>query len=320
MANYLSRSLGMDAVRVTEAAAVAAARWSGSGDELAADQAAAEAARSVLDALPIEGKVVIGEGPKGLAELLFEGEALGAGGAEVAIAIDALECDTLAARGGPDAMCVLALSEPGGLVALPNVYMDKIAVGPLVPAGTVDLDFAPAENIGVIAHALGRPAAAITACILDRPRHGDLIAAVRETGARVRLIPEGDIAGVIAVALADSGVDVFLGAGGAAEGVLAAAALRSLGGEIQGRLVLRDDGERALAAGIDDPGQKYATSELAGGDVIFSATGVTPGALVDGVRHEGGSVTTSSVAMRSATGTVRWIRANHRLAGDPQAP
>ena len=320
MANSLSRSLGMDAVRVTEAAAIAAARWSGSGDELAADQAAAEAARNVLNALPIESKVVIGEGPRGLAELLFEGEALGAGGAEVAIAIDALECDTLAARGGPDAMSVLALSEPGGLVAMPKVYMDKIAVGPLVPAGTVDLDFAPAENIGGIAEALGRPAAAITACILDRPRHGDLIAAVRETGARVRLIPEGDIAGVIAVALADSGVDVFLGAGGAAEGVLAAAAVRSLGGEIQGRLMLRDEGERALAAdfGIGDPGKKYATSELAGGDVIFSATGVTPGPLVDGVRREDGSVTTSSVVMRSATGTVRWIRANHRLAGDPE--
>ena len=316
----LSRSLSMDAVRVTEAAAIAAARWSGSGDELAADQAAAFAARDALNGLAISGTVVIGEGPEGLAEELYLGEKLGAGGPDVSIAIDALECDTLAARSGPDAMSVVALAEPGGLAALPNVYMDKIAIGPLIPNDAIDLDSEPEKNIAALAEALGRPASAITACILDRPRHGNLIGAVRATGARVKLIPEGDIAGVIAVALVDSGVDLFLGTGGAAEGVLAAAALRSLGGHIEGRLMVRDDSDRALAAaaGITDTGQKYGTMELAGGDVIFSATGVTSGPLVGGVRHEGGSVTTHSVVMRSATGTVRWIRANHRLSENSQ--
>ena len=317
----LSRSLSMDVVRVTEAAAIAAARWSGSGDELAADQAAVNAARDALNGLAIDGTVVIGEGPEGLAEELYLGETLGAGGPKVSIAIDALECDTLAARSGPDAMSVMALAEPGGLAALPNVYMNKVAVGPLIPEDAIDLDAEPGENIAAVAKALGRPTTAVTACILDRPRHGDLLASVRATGARVRLIPEGDIAGVIAVALVDSGVDLFLGTGGAAEGVLAAAALRSLGGHIEGRLVLRDDGDRALAAaaGINDPRQKYGTMEMAGGDVIFSATGVTPGPLVEEVRHEGGAVTTHSVVMRSATGTVRWIRANHRPTDEPQS-
>ncbi|MBT5859594.1 MAG: fructose-bisphosphatase class II, partial [Alphaproteobacteria bacterium] len=284
------------------------------GDELAGDQAAAFAARDALNSLAINGTVVIGEGPEGLAEELYLGQKLGAGGPDVSIAIDALECDSLAARSGPDAMSVMALAEPGGLAALPIIYMDKIAIGPLIPNDAIDLDAEPGDNIAAVAEALGRPASAITACILDRPRHGDLIGAVRATGARVKLIPEGDIAGVIAVALADSGVDLFLGTGGAAEGVLAAAALRSLGGHIEGRLMVRDDGDRALAAaaGITDTGQKFGTMDLAGGDVIFSATGVTPGPLVEGVRHEGGSVTSHSVVMRSATGTVRWIRANHR--------
>ncbi len=320
-AETLSRSLGMDAVRVTEAAAIAASRWTGTGDEAAADQAAAEAARDVLDALSIDGAVVIGEGPQGLAPVLFDGETLGAGGPPVSIAVDALECDTNAARGGPDAMSVVALSEPGGLLAAPKLYMDKIAVGPKVAQGAIDLDGTPADNIASVAQALGRKTTAITVCILDRPRHAELIAAVRETGARVRLISEGDIAGVIAVALPDSGVDVFLGVGGAAEGVLAAAALRTIGGQIEGRFVLRNDTERTLAAqsGIEDLGRKYGISELAGGDVIFSATGVTPGPLLDGVRQKGGAIT-HSVVMRSATGTMRWVRTHHRPGDVRQNP
>ena len=318
-AEPLDRSLALDAARVTEAAAMAAARWSGSGDELAADQAAAKAARRALDALPILGTVVIGEGPEGLAPVLFDGEILGAGGPAASIAVDALECDTNAARGGPDAMSVVALSEPGGLLAAPKLYMDKIAVGPQVPEGAIDLDRSPAENIAAVAQALGRKASGITACILDRPRHANLIAAMRQAGAKVRLISEGDIAGVIAVALPDSGVDVFLGIGGAAEGVLAAAALRTIGGKIEGRLVLKDDGDRAMAAdsGIEDPGRKYGTSELVGGDVIFSATGVTPGPLLDGIQLGAGAAVTHSVVMRSSTGTVRWVRTHHRLAGKP---
>lgn len=318
----LDRSLSLDAVRVTEAAAMAAALWTGSGDEAAADQAAAEAARTALDALLIDGTVVIGEGPEGLAPVLFDGDTLGAGGRAVSVAVDALECDTNAARGGPDAMSVIAFSEPGGLLAAPKLYMDKVAAGPKVPLGGIDLDGSPADNIAGVAQALGRKASGITVCILDRPRHADLIAAVRETGARVRLIAEGDIAGVIAVALPDSGVDLFLGVGGGAEGVLAAAALRTMGGQIEGRFVLRNDTDRALAAdsGIDDLGHKYTMSELAGGDVIFSATGVTPGPLLDGVTLQGGAAVTHSVVMRSATGTVRWVRAHHRPGGETQIP
>ena len=311
----MDRSLSLEAVRVTEAAAIAAAQWAGSGDELAADQAAAQALRTALDGLAIDGRVVIGEGPEGLAPVLFEGEAVGAGGAAAAVAIDALECDTSAARGGPDAMSVIVLAEPDGLLAVPKVYMDKIAVGPGAPEGTVDLDEQPGENIHRLAEALGRETAGITACILDRPRHADLIAGVRQSGARVRLIPDGDIAGVIAAALPDSGVDLFLGVGGAPEGVLAAAALRTMGGHIEGRMVVRDDADKALleGAGIGDPGRKYGLSALAGGDIIFAATGVTTGPLLAGVRLGAGTAITRSVVMRSATGTVRWVRAHHRL-------
>jgi fructose-1,6-bisphosphatase II / sedoheptulose-1,7-bisphosphatase len=310
----LDRSLILNAARVTEAAAIAASRLTGRGDEIAADQAAVDAMRTVLNSLDIDGTVVIGEGERDDAPMLFIGEKVGTGaGPAVDIALDPLEGTTITATGGPGALAVLALSEKGGLLNAPDVYMDKIAVGAGLPDGVVDLDKTPAENIGALAQALGRAPGEVVACILDRPRHAELIEKVRAADACVRLIPDGDVAGVIATCESETGIDIYMGVGGAPEGVLAAAALSAIGGQMQGRLVFRNDDERGRAAGIGitDFERKYELVDLASGDILFAATGVTDGPMLEGVRPAKGGLTTQTVVMRAKTGTVRWIKAHH---------
>jgi fructose-1,6-bisphosphatase II / sedoheptulose-1,7-bisphosphatase len=309
----LDRSLVLDAVRVTEAAAIAASKLMGYGDEMAADQAAVDAMRGALNKVKIDGTVVIGEGERDQAPMLYVGEKVGAGGPRVDIALDPLEGTTLTAKGGPNALSVMAWTEVGGLLNAPDVYMDKIAVGGGFPDGVVDLDASPAENLKALSKVMKCATHDLVACVLDRPRHAELIAAVRETGARIRLIPDGDVAGVMATSDTDTGIHVYMGIGGAPEGVLAAAALRSIGGQVQGRLVFRNDDERERAArlGITDLNHKYSLAELASGNVIFTATGVTDGTMLEGVRQEAGFVTTHSLVMRSQTGTVRWIKTRH---------
>lgn len=307
-------AVGLELVRAVEAAAVAAARWAGHGDEQKIDKAAAEAMQGVLNQAPIDGRIVIGSGQPGVARVLCVGESVGSGGPAADVAVEALECKTNAARGGPSALTVAVASEPGRLFPAPNLYMDKVAVGRGLPERIVDLDATPADNIRALAQARGCAPSDVTVCILDRPRHASLIGAVRETGARVRLIGDGDIVGVISVALPDSGTDMYLGVGGAPEGVLAAAALRSVGGWMEGRLVLRDREHMAVAsrAGIDDPKRKRNLCELAGGDVLFAAAGVTQGPLLEGVRLEQSGPTVHSVLMRSGAASIRWMRTNHR--------
>ncbi len=308
----LDRNLTLEVVRVTEAAAVAAAETIGRGDERLADQAAVDAMRTALNKLDIRGVVVIGEGERDEAPMLFIGEEVGRGtGPRVDIALDPLEGTTITAKGAPNALAVLALAEEGCLLNAPDVYMDKIAVGPEVPEGAIDLDADPADNIRAVAAALGKAPEDIVACVLDRPRHGEIIAGVRSVGARIRLIGDGDVAGVMETAMPNSDIDIYMGQGGAPEGVLAAAALRCIGGQIQARLVFRNDDERARAfkVGVEDLNRKYSTNELASGDVIFAATGVTSGSMLGGVRHRRGQIVTDSVVMRSRSGTVRWIRA-----------
>ena len=313
----LDRNLTIEAVRVTEAAAIAAAELMGRGDEKAADQAAVDAMRTALNALAIQGTVVIGEGERDEAPMLYIGEEVGTGkGPKVDIALDPLEGTTITAKGLPNSLAVLAIAEAGCLLNAPDVYMDKIAAGPDVPAGTIDLDKAPGENIRDLAKALGKKPENVVACILDRPRHNELIAAVREAGARIVLIGDGDVEGVMATATPDTGIDIYMGSGGAPEGVLAAAALCCIGGRIQGRLLFRNDDEKARAArvGITDLNRKYEIEELASGDVIFAATGVTNGSMLSGVRYSRDRVYTESVAMRALTRTVRWIRMQHPVA------
>src|SRR5579862_3606200 len=312
----LERILSIEIVRVTERAAVRAARLRGRGDEKAADQAAVDAMRRELNKLPIDGTVVIGEGELDEAPMLFIGEKVGSpGGFKVDIAVDPLEGTTLCAKNMPGAIATLAMAEGGTLLHAPDIYMDKIAVGPGYPKGVVDLDAPADENIRNLAKAKGVKPEAITAMVLDRPRHADLITAVRKAGAAVSLISDGDVAGVIHTAQPDkTGIDIYLGIGGAPEGVLAAAALRCIGGQMQCRLVLDTDEKRERAAkmGIKDFNRKYAMTDLVSGDVVFSATGVTDGSMLAGVHRDGDYVTTESVVMRSATGTVRWIKARHR--------
>jgi len=314
MANPLDRSFALEAVRVTEAAAVSAARQIGRGDEHAADQAAVEAMRHAFNILPIDGTVVIGEGERDEAPMLYIGEKVGSGGIKVDIALDPLEGTTLTAKALPNALAVMAMAEPGTLLHAPDTYMDKIAIGGGYPDGTIDLDADPADNIVSLAKAKGVKPHEITALILDRPRHEKIIASVRRVGASVQLITDGDVAGVIATTDPETGIDIYIGQGGATEGVLAAAALRCVGGQIQTRLVFRKDDERVRAAklGITDFNRKYSLMDLASGDVVFSATGVTDGSMLRGVKVGREFVTTESVVMRSATGTVRWIRARHR--------
>mgnify|MGYP000928044772 FL=1 len=313
-AALLNRTLAIEVALVTEAAALAAYKLAGRGDEKAADQAAVDAMRRAFDKLEIEGTVVIGEGERDEAPMLFIGEKVGTGrGPRVDIALDPLEGTTLTAKSMPGAMAVVALAVGGTLLHAPDVYMDKIAVGGGYPAGVVDLDADPADNIVALAKAKGVRADQITACILDRPRHEKIIAAVRKTGAAVRLITDGDVAGVIDTAEAHTGVDIYIGQGGAPEGVLAAAALRCIGGQIQGRLVFKTDDERMRAErlGLKDLTRKYTTSEMASGDVIFASTGVTTGSMLTGVLDTAHHLTTETVVMRSATGTVRWIKTRH---------
>lgn len=314
----LDRIFVLELVRVTEAAAVAAAALIGRGDEKAADAAAVEAMRKALGQLNMNGAVVIGEGERDEAPMLYIGEKVGSGdGADLDIALDPLEGTTITAKAGPNALAVIALAEKGNLLNAPDVYMDKIAVGGGYAPGIVDLDRKPAENITAVAQAKGVSPGDIMVCILDRPRHADLIKAVREVGARIMLIGDGDVAGVIATTDPSTGVDMYMGSGGAPEGVLAAAALRCIGGQIQGRLLFRNDDEkgRARRLGITDLNRKYATEEMAKGDVIFAATGVTNGSLLEGVHYlpGGKKYTTSSVVMRSRTRTVRWVKGEHTV-------
>lgn len=313
----LDRVLTMELVRVTERAAVAAARLRGRGDEMQADQVAVDAMRSELNALDIQGTVVIGEGERDEAPMLFIGEEVGTGtGPKVDIALDPLEGTTLTAKSMPNALAVIALGEAGTFLHAPDVYMDKIAIGGGYEDGLVDLDNPPADNIKALAKAKGVPVEEITACILDRPRHAKLIEAVRETGAAIQLIGDGDVAGVINTTDPDTGIDIYMGVGGAPEGVLAAAALRCIGGQMQGRLITTSDEQKARAAkmGVEDFDRKYTMEEMASGDVIFAATGVTDGSLLEGVHFKGAGLTTDTVVMRASTGTVRWIKAEHKDA------
>lgn len=311
----LDRMLTLELARVTEAAAIAAARLIGRGDEQAADQAAVDAMRRALNTLDVDGTVVIGEGERDEAPMLYIGEKVGTGkGPKIDIALDPLEGTTLTAKAMPSALAVVALAQGGSLLNAPDVYMDKIAIGGGYPDGVVDLDADPRENIKNLAQAKGVAVSDITACVLDRPRHAEIIAKLRELGTRISLITDGDIAGIIHTTDPSTGIDIYLGQGGAPEGVLAAAALRCIGGQIQTRLVFRNDDERerARCVGIEDLNKKYCMEDLASGDVMFAATGVTDGSMLDGIHRVGDKILTHTVVMRSATGTVRWIRAQHR--------
>ena len=312
----MDRNLALEAVRVTEAAALAASKLMGRGDEKAADQAAVDAMRSALNTLSIDGTVVIGEGERDEAPMLFIGEKVGNGtGPKVDIAVDPLEGTTLCAKDMPGAIAVMAMAQAGSLLYAPDVYMDKIAIGPGYKKGVVDLDASPEDNIHALAKAKGVKPHEINALIMDRPRHADLITAVRKTGASIRLITDGDVAGVIFTAMQqETGIDIYLGIGGAPEGVLAAAALRCVGGQMQGRLILDTPAkiERARGMGVKDPKRKYDMAELAADDVIVSATGVTDGALMHGVRFKKDVIETETIVYRSITGTVRRIHGEHR--------
>ena len=313
----LDRVLTLEVARVTEAAAIAAARQIGRGDEHAADQAAVDAMRRALNHLDICGRVVIGEGERDEAPMLYIGETCGSGtGPEVDIALDPLEGTTLTAKGMANALAVIAIARRGSMLHAPDVYMDKIAIGGGYPDNLVDLDRDPADNARVLAKAKDVPIEQITVCVLDRPRHADIIAKLRAAGARLSLISDGDVAGVINTTDPATKIDMYIGQGGAPEGVLAAAALRCIGGQIQTRLVFRNDDERGRAArvGITDLRRKYTLDDMVQGDVIFGATGVTDGSMLDGVHVNGQFVTTHTVVMRSSTGTVRWIKARHRRA------
>ena len=312
----LDVSLVMDAVRVTEAAAIAAWALAGRGDEEAADQAAVDAMRQALNSLAIDGVIVIGEGERDEAPMLYVGERVGLGhGPKVDIALDPLEGTSLTAKAMANALAVMAWAPTGTLLNAPDVYMDKIACGPGYPEGLLDLDRTPAENTRALAVRKGVEPTEITVCVLDRPRHAEIIASLRAVGARVRLITDGDIAGVINTADPDTGIDMYMGRGGAPEGVLACAALKCVGGQFQGRLVFRNADERARARshGIADLDKKYDLHEMVRADAIFVATGVTHGALLDGVRIVRGSVHTHTLVMNSASGDVRQVRMKRRL-------
>ena len=319
MASGMDRNLALEAVRVTEVAALAASRLMGRGDEKAADQAAVNAMRAALNSLPIDGTVVIGEGERDEAPMLYIGEKVGAGGPAIDIALDPLEGTTITAKGGNNALAVMAMAEAGGFLHAPDTYMDKIAVGGGLEDDVVDLDESPAVNLKNLAKAKKVEVSDLVVCILDRPRHAELIAKTREAGARIALITDGDVSGVIATSQVESGVDMYRGTGGAPEGVLAAAALRCIGGQFQGRLVFRNDDERGRAhrCGITEFDRKYKLHDLAGGDVMFAATGVTDGTMMKGVRRYQSGATTQSIVMRSKTGTVRTIHAQHNFKRKP---
>lgn len=314
----LDRVLVLEMVRVTENAAIACSKLIGRGDEKAADAAAVEAMRDALNQLDFDGTVVIGEGERDEAPMLFIGEKVGRAqgtGPRIDIALDPLEGTTITAKAGPNALAVLAISEEGGLLNAPDVYMDKIAIGPGYAEGVIDLSKSPTENVKSVAAAKGVAPGDLMVCVLDRPRHEALIAELRGLGCGIMLIPDGDVAGVIATSNPDTGIDLYMGSGGAPEGVLAAAALRCVGGQIQGRLIFRNEDERGRARrwGITDLDRIYTITDLASGDVIFAATGVTDGSLLKGVkRRRDGVITTESVVMRASSGTVRWVSGEHR--------
>jgi fructose-1,6-bisphosphatase II / sedoheptulose-1,7-bisphosphatase len=318
--SVLDRVLVLEMVRVTEAAAIAASKWIGRGDNDAADAAAVEAMRMALNELPLCGTVVIGEGERDEAPMLYIGEKVGCEqetGPGIDIALDPLEGTTITANAGPNALAVLAIADEGCLLNAPDTYMEKLAIGPGYPDGTIDLAKSPGENVKAIAAAKGVAPSEITACVLDRPRHAEIIAELRALGCGIKLIPDGDVAGVIATADPDTGVDVYIGTGGAPEGVLAAAALRCVGGQMQGRLVFRNDDEvgRARRWGIEDLDRIYQLEDMAKGDCIFAATGVTDGSLLKGVHRTKGCVTTESIVMRASSGTVRRVSTEyHDLA------
>ncbi|WP_135466950.1 class II fructose-bisphosphatase [Crenalkalicoccus roseus] len=317
----MDRNLALELVRVTEAAALAASRWMGRGDKNAADGAAVEAMRKAFDTVQISGTVVIGEGEMDEAPMLYIGEKVGAGGPEADIAVDPLEGTSITAKGGPNAMAVVALAPRGGFLHAPDIYMDKIAVGPNLPEGVVDLDETVERNLRELAKAKKRDVSDLVVCILDRDRHKELIKQCRAAGARIMLIPDGDVAGVVATTQPDTGVDIYLGSGGAPEGVLAAAALRCTGGQMQGRLLFENEDQiaRARDMGIADPKRKYGLLDMAKGEVMFAATGVTGGPMLSGVRRFGNGARTHSIVMRSKSGTVRYIEAHHNFTLKPAA-
>ncbi len=317
----MDRNLALEVIRVTEAAALASARHMGRGDEKACDQAAVDSMRKAFDTLRIRGTVVIGEGERDEAPMLYIGEKVGSGGEdapEVDIALDPLEGTTICATGRGNAISVIAFAEKGHFLHAPDTYMDKIAVGPKAK-GAIDLRLSATENLRRVADAMGRYVEDLTVCILDRPRHEKLIREVREAGARIKLIGDGDVAAAVATCFEETGVDVLIGSGGAPEGVLAAAAIRCVGGELQGRLAFRNDDEirRAKEMGIEDPDKVFGLHELAAGDVMFAATGVTTGDFLKGVRFFGGGAATHSVVMRSATGTIRYVESMHHFDRKP---
>ncbi len=313
--NY-DRNLALELVRVSEAGALGASRWMGRGRKNEADGAAVEAMRRAFDSVAIDGTVVIGEGEMDEAPMLYIGEKVGSGGPAMDIAVDPLEGTTITAKGGPNAMATVALAEAGNFLHAPDIYMDKIAVGPGLPPGLVDLDAPVGENLRALAAARKVDIGELVLCTLDRDRHAAMIAHAREAGCRIMLIGDGDVSGVIMAAQPESGVDIFVGSGGAPEGVLAAAALRCLGGQMQGRLLFEDAAQeaRAKAMGVADPKRKYALEEMAKGDVMFAATGVTTGPMLRGVRRFKTGAVTHSLVMRSKSGTVRYVEAHHNFA------
>ena len=322
----VDRNLALELVRVTEAAALAASRWMGRGDKNAADGAAVEAMRRAFDTVAISGTVVIGEGEMDEAPMLYIGEKVGlyartGGGPEVDIAVDPLEGTSITAKGGPNAMAVVALAEKGGFLHAPDIYMEKLAVGPGLPEGVVHIDETPERNLRELARAKKVDVSDLVVCLLDRDRHKEKIKACRAAGARIMLIPDGDVSGVVAVSQPDTGVDIYMGSGGAPEGVLAAAALRCIGGQMQGRLLFENEEQiaRAREMGVTDPNRVYDLHDMAKGDVMFAATGVTTGAMLRGVRRFGNGAITHSIVMRSKSGTVRYIEGHHNFALKPAA-
>ena len=312
----LDRNLALEVVRVTEAAALSASKWMGRGDEKAADQAAVDSMRIALNGMDIDGTVVIGEGERDEAPMLYIGEKVGTGkGPKIDIALDPLEGTTICATGGPNALAVIAMAVDGGFLNAPDVYMDKIAVGPGLEKDIVNIDDLPHSNLKNLAKAKNLDISDLVVCILDRPRHEELIAKTREAGARIMLITDGDVAGVIATASKDTGVDMYVGSGGAPEGVLAASALRCIGGQMWGRLTFRNNDEKGRAdrLGISDYNKIYSLNELAHGEVMFAASGVTDGSMLRGVRRWNSGASTQSIIMRSKTGTVRTISAEHNF-------
>ncbi|MBI4403309.1 MAG: class II fructose-bisphosphatase [Deltaproteobacteria bacterium] len=316
----MDRNLALEFVRVTEAAALSVGRWIGRGNETAADRAAVESMRKAFDSIKFEGTIVIGEGERDEAPMLFIGEKVGDGnGPKIDIACDPLEGTTITALGRSEAISVIAAAEDGGFLHAPDTYMDKLVVGPQA-RGAIDITASPTKNLKEIAKAMGKEVEDLMVIVLDRPRHSDLIAEIRSTGARIRLIGDGDVSAAIAAAQEETGVDVLMGIGGAPEGVIAAAALRCLGGDMQGRLVFRKDDERARARamGIKDENRVYGLEDLAHGNVMFIATGITNGSYLSGVRYFGGGAWTHSTVMRSETGTIRDIRAIHHFEHKPR--